>query len=308
LNILQLSALIFFSILAIIFRGLNPSGIGAAEWANPSVLDVLSPRSPQGLIFQAALAMLLMVGFEASTALGAKAANAARDVPRAAVLALVIQGAFAYLLEYFSAGLALNQRLGPAGSRLPIGDLSRQMGDALLAGNGSTVLLAIAFTIFVALLGAALTSLNNGVRISFSMSLDPEMPSVLGFLSPRFATPYVTVLVLGGVSAVLGAIGMLGGLPALMGLVLASNLGAFVLYAMLSLLAATAYRGKPEYNPFRHLVLPVLGFIANLAIALAFPVIGILSGGVSAQACIFALAVSGLWLSVSVVYDRVRPR
>ena len=174
--------------------------------------------------------------------------------------------------------------------------------------SGGTVLMAIAFTLFVALLASALTSLNNGVRISFSMSLDQEMPSVLSFLHPRYATPYVTVLVLGSFSAVLGAIGLLGGLPALMGLVLASNLGAFVLYAMLSLLAITAYRGKPEYNPFKHLVLPVLGFIANLSIALAFPLIGILAGGIAAQACIFALVVGGFWLLVSLVYYKVRQR
>jgi amino acid transporter len=131
---------------------------------------------------------------------------------------------------------------------------------------------------------------------------------VLSFLHPRYATPYVTVLVLGGVSALFGAIGLLGGLVALMGLVLASNLGAFVLYAMLSLLTITAYRGKPEYSALKHLVLPVLGFIANLAIALAFPVIGILSGGIPAQASIFALAVGGFWLMVSLVYFWVRPR
>ena len=226
----------------------------------------------------------------------------------AAVLALVIQGTFAYLVGYFAAGLALNQRILGLASPLPISDLSRQAGDALLNGNGSAVLLSLAFTLFLALFATALTALNNGVRVSFSISLDNEMPGILSLLHPRFATPYVTVLLLGGVSALIGAAGLLGGLPVLMGLVLASNLGAVGLYAALSVLAIIAYHRKPEFNFFRHLLLPVLGLMANLATAAAFPFIGISSGGVTAQASIFALGVAGAWLLVSAVYSFIRPR
>jgi len=299
LNILQLSALIFFSVLAFLFRGLNPMGISGGEWLNPTVMDVVIPKSFENVIFQAAIAMFLMVGFEASTALGGAAENASRDIPRAAVLALVVQGAFAYLLEYFAAGLAMNAPVAVIGSRLPIGDLALQMGNALLYGNGSTILLIIAFTIFIALLASALTALNNGVRISFSMSLDREMPSVLSFLHPHYSTPYVTVILLGSVSAVIGSIGVLGGLPVLLGIILASNLGAFILYALLALLTIPAYHGKAEYNFLKHSFIPVVGLIANLGIAIAFPLIGFLQGGIAAQASFFALLVALIWILVS---------
>jgi basic amino acid/polyamine antiporter, APA family len=299
LNIIQLSALIFFSVLAFLFRGVNPIGLPAGDWLNPTVSEVVFPKSLENVVFQAAIAIFLMVGFEASTALGGAAENAPRDVPRAAVLALVIQGAFAYLLEYFAAGLAMNSQIAVMGSRLPIGDLALQMGNALLNGNGSTILLTIAFTIFIALLASALTALNNGVRISFSMSLDSEMPSVLSFLHPQYSTPYVTVILLGGVSAVIGSIGMLGGTPVLMGLILASNLGAFILYALLALLTIGTYRGKAENNRLKHLVLPAVGLVANLGIAIAFPLIGFTQGGMAAQASMIALAVGLLWILIS---------
>lgn len=301
LNILQLSALVFFSILALFFRGLNPSSIAPNEWLYATPGEIVLPTGFGSVIFQAAIAMFLMVGFEASAALGGVAKNADRDVPRAAVLALVVQGAFAYLLEYFAAGLALNRPGMISGSTLPIGDLSLQMGNVLLSGNGRSVLYVIAFTIFIALLASAITALNNGVRISFSMSLDREMPSVLSFFPPQYSTPYFAVILLGGVSAFIGSIGILGGLPAIMGLILASNLGAFVLYALLAVLTITSYRGRADFNLLKHAVLPATGFVANLGIAVAFPIIGIGLGGMAAQASMVALGVGLLWFLVNVV-------
>jgi APA family basic amino acid/polyamine antiporter len=307
LNVIQISTLVFFGGAAILFRMLNPLSIPASEWIHPGALAIVLPKSGAGLIFQAALALILMVGFEASTTLSASAKNAARDIPRAAVLTLVIQGAFAYLFEYFATGMALNRHpVGGletlAGSPIPVGDLAIQIGNALLGGNGSTILLTIGFTIYVALLGSALTALNNGVRVSFSMALDAEMPSVLSFLHPRFATPYVAVILLSSVSALIGSIGVLGGLPALMGIILATNLGAFVLYAMLCLLTVVAYRKSTEFNFIRHGLFPGVGFMVNAGTALTFPVVGILAGGIPAQASAIALLLAAAWLLLSLVY------
>jgi amino acid transporter len=316
LNVVQIAILLIFSIAAIVFRILNPLQIPASGWVHLDVLSVLLPHSLSGLIFQAALAMILMMGFEASTALGATATNPGRDIPRAGVLALVIQGAAAYLLEYFAVGLALNAILTPDGlsasavhrASMLTGDLSLQIGDSLMGGNGLAVLIAIAFTVFVALLGAGLTSLNSGVRISFSMALDKEMPSVLSFLHPRYATPYVTVLLLSGVSAVIGSAGVLGGIPVLMGIILACNLGAFILYGLLCLLTITAFTNKPEFNLFKHQILPGIGLVINLGIAIAFPVVGLRSGGTVALASAIALGIAAFWLIVSGAYYLLRSR
>ena len=50
---------------------------------------------------------------------------------------------------------------------------------------GATLMIFIGFAVAVALLGGTLTAMNNGVRISFAMALDEEMPDVLGFLHPK---------------------------------------------------------------------------------------------------------------------------
>jgi basic amino acid/polyamine antiporter, APA family len=306
LNTIQLVALIVFSALAIAFRLLNPSGFAPSEWTYPDALSVLLPHSPQGVLFQAALAMILMVGFESSTALGASASNAERDIPRGAVLALIIQGAFAYLLGYFASGFALNAQIDAVNSNAPIGVLSLQLGNTLLGGFGPTLMLSIGFAVVIALVGATLTAMNNGVRISFSMVMDEEMPDVLGLLHPKYATPYFTVILLSVVSALVGAAGVWGGLPVLMGIVLASNLGAFLLYALLCILTMATFVRDGSFNIFRHFLLPAVGTVINLGLVIAAAVVGLTAGGVITQASILAFAIAVFWLIVSVLYYVVK--
>jgi amino acid transporter len=303
LNTVQLVTLITFSGLAIAFRVLNPLGLTAAEWAAPAATAVLLPSGLAPLLIQMALAMMLMAGFEASTSLAAAANNPRRDIPRAAILALVVQGVLVYLLEYFASGLAFNTRLAaPAALSAPIGELALQIGDALLSGNGFSLMMIIAMTVIVALIAATLTAMNNGARITFSMALDDEMPDLLGFLHPKYATPYMIVIIMSVFTGVVGAVGLLGGLPALMGIILAANLGAFSLYALLCVLTITAYAGTSEFNLFRHGVLPVLGTLVNVGMVIAVLAIGLISGGVLRQAIALAGGLAGVWLVICMVY------
>lgn len=303
LNTLQLITLGLFSVLAIVFRGVNP-----LELTSMSTLPyILLPVNLSGLAFQAALAMMLMVGFEAVTSLSASAANPGRDIPRASILALLIQGAFSYLLVYFAAGLALNDQIDPA-SRAPLGELARQIGDAMLSGNGLAFMLVMAFAAAIALLAAMLSATNNGVRISFSMALDSEMPNPLGILHPKYATPYFTVILLSLVSAVLGSFGILGGLPALMGLILAATLGAFLLYAILGVLTVAAFAATPAFHWLKHGLLPVASIALNLGIATLALVSGFGTGGVTAQACTLALGVAAIWMILSLISYFARRR
>ncbi|MFN8411352.1 MAG: APC family permease [Anaerolineales bacterium] len=308
LNTIQLITLIVFSILAISFRLVNPASFSSSDWVHPSIASVLLPHSVNGVIFQTVLAMILMVGFESSTALGASASNAQRDVPRGAILALVIQGLFAYLIGYFVAGLALNVQINAITSHAPLGDLALQFGELLLGGYGTTLMVFFGFIVAVALLGGTLTAINNGVRISFAMALDEEMPDVLGFLHPRYATPYNTVILLSTVCAIIGSAGIIGGLPVLMGIVLASNLGAFLLYALLCLLTIATFIGDSSYNIFRHLLLPILGLAVNIGIVVMAARIGFSSGGVITQASQIAAGIAAAWLVVSVAYYFVNRR
>jgi basic amino acid/polyamine antiporter, APA family len=153
-----------------------------------------------------------------------------------------------------------------------------------------------------------LTAINNGVRISFAMALDEEMPDVLGLLHPKYATPYNTVILLSTVSAVIGIAGIVGGLPVLMGIILASNLGAFLLYALLCLLTILTFIGDSSFNIFRHVLLPSIGLLINVGIVVAAVRIGLGAGGVITQASMIALGLAIVWLIASVAYYFVKRR
>ncbi len=308
LNTIQLTTLVIFVALAITFRLTNPAGFSSSEWTYPSAASVLLPHNMNGLIFQAVLAMILMVGFESSTALAASASNAQRDIPRGAILALIIQGAFTYLVGYFAAGFAMNVHIDMMTSHAPVGDLVLQIGDLLLNGYGATLMIFIGFMVAIALLGGTLTAINNGVRISFAMALDEEMPDILGFLHPQYATPYNTVILLSVVSAIVGAVGIIGGLPVLMGIVLASNLGAFLLYALLCSLTIATFIGDPSFSFLRHVFLPAIGLLANIGIVVAATSIGLGAGGVITQATMIAWGIALTWLLVSMAYYFVKRR
>src|SRR5450432_2192901 len=88
--------------------------------------SVVAPHKFSFVIIQACIAILILVGFESVTAMGEEAKNAKRDIPRAVILSLVIQGGFCYLFEYFAANYFLSsayKNTTAAGSSAPIGDM-----------------------------------------------------------------------------------------------------------------------------------------------------------------------------------------
>jgi basic amino acid/polyamine antiporter, APA family len=163
-------------------------------------------------------------------------------------------------------------------------------------------------TVIVALIAATLTAMNNGARITFSMAMDDELPDLLGFLHPKYATPYMIVLLMSVFSGVIGAIGLMGGLPALMGIILAANLGAFALYALLCALTIAAYWGTPAFHIVKHGLVPTLGLLLNLGMVIAVLAIGVFSGGLLRQAITLAGGLAGLWLAICVVYFFIKKK
>jgi amino acid transporter len=322
INVIQLTALVIFSILALLFRIQNPMNIAASGWYHPTASSIIFPHSLPGLLLQSTIAILILVGFESSTALAAETKNPKRDIPRGVILSLVIQGLLAYLFEYFAANYMVNDQLvykladgtvvtginAMAASGAPIGDMALQIGNAMLGGNGFVLMLVLAITVGIAILGTTLAAMNTGVRISFAMAQDSEMPEVMGLLHGKHATPYVGVIFMVIISAIIGSVGALGGAVTLTGVTLASNLGTFVLYAMICLVTVVAFLGKMDFNAIRHLAIPVIGLILNIGMVLAIFILGIASGGTTAQATYLALGISFAWLVVSVAYFVITSR
>ena len=313
INVIQLATLAIFSIMAIAYRLKNPEG--ATQWAFSGGWDIVLPHSLTGVLVQSTIAVLVLVGFESCTALAAETKDPQKNIPRAVILSLVVQGLFAYFFEYFAAnymvseklvgtdasGAAVNGLAAAAASSAPVGDMAMLVGNALLGGIGFGLMITIAVTVVIAIFGTTLSCLNTAVRISYAMAQDEEMPELLGVLHGDFATPHRALWVLVAFSCVIAAIGVQS-VVGLTGITLASNFGTFVLYALTCVWTIIAFVERHERHMVRHLIIPALGLLANVVMIGAILYLYIIGNADAQHEAYICFAIAGAWALVSALY------
>jgi len=291
--------------------------------------SVVSPHGFNFIFIQAAIAILILVGFETVTAMADEAKNPKKDVPRAVLLSLVIQGAVCYLIEYFAANYMLNSgyTMPMAGaSGAPLGDMMVIVGTWLFGSvaAGKAFMLVQAFTVFLALIGTTLSCLSTGARVTYAMGRDEEVSSHFGLLHGKTMSPHKAIWALAAISAVIGVVTVLvyqgGTTPAaldvhnfwysigifapetyaklpntLLIVTLISNFGTFLLYMVTCIIAMVAFKEHHSFNGFKHVVIPMLGLIANLAIMLFYLIGPFTVAGMSWKEPYIALGVCGVW-------------
>lgn len=300
INIVQIAALITFSIGAIMYRVGHP----AVAYEQPSAVSVVSPHGLTPLLFQSTIAILLVVGFESATALAGEAKSPKKDIPTGVVLSLIIQAVVFYFFEYFAANFFIGsqyaaaldknganfQIIDPAkihsiaqlgasyaggsivtgyaaaaSDSAPIGNFCHIIGDAVFAGHGAAFELITAVTVVLALIGTTLSCLNTGVRVSYAMGKDDELPGIFGFLHGKFNTPHIGTIILTVVSGAIGAYGVLS-TDNLLQIALISNLGTFLLYGLTCLATYIGFSHVKDANPFTTKVAPFFGVILNFGL------------------------------------------
>ena len=314
INVIQILALVSFSILAIVYRATHPN----VHYIHQTALSVIAPHDLGGLIFQSTIAILLVVGFESATALAAEAKNPQRDIPRGVILSLVIQAVVFYFLEYFASNFFINDGLtygtGKAAvhgfdaafaSGAPIGDMAKILGDTLLGGNGTAYAIILAASVVVALVGTSLSCLNTGVRVTYAMGKDTELPVVFGFLHGKYRTPHVGVIILTVISAIVGGYGVLS-VNNVTQVTLISNIGTFLLYGMTNIICIVAFVGVAKRNVFSTIIAPIVGAVLNVFMLLGVLYYAFSSGGASSINTIIALAFSVAWLAIGFAYLYIR--
>jgi len=298
-----------------------------------SALSVVAPHGFNYVFIQACVAILLLVGFESCTALGEEAKNPKKDIPRAVLISLAIQGAFCYLFEYFAANYFLNSgyTIQSAGaSSAPLGDMMVLVGSWMFGSYsaGRAFMLVEAFTVFLALIGTTLSCLNTGARVTYAMGRDEEVPSHFGLLHGKTLSPYRAIWTLSilsifiGIATVTVYLGAQSSAPApldpkyhniwysfgifspdkyvslpnsLVIVTLISNFGTFLLYMFTCWCAMVAFKEHHMFNGFKHLLIPLFGLLANLCCML-FYLIGPFSvAGMSWHEPYIALGVVAVW-------------
>jgi len=300
--------------------------------------SVVAPHSFSFMIIQACIAILILVGFESVTSMGEEAKNAKRDIPRAVLLSLAIQGLICYLVEYFAANYFLNSGYtlaNAAASGAPIGDMMVLVGTHVFgsAAAGRAFMLIEAFTVFLALIGTTLACLSTGARVTYAMGRDEEVPEHFGMLHGEKLTPHRAIWSLAAISAVIGMITVfvyLGGttpapldakyhnfwysfgifdpdtiskLPNTLVIVtLISNFGTFMLYMITCLVAMVAFNQHHTFHGFKHVVIPIFGLVANLLCMLFYLVGPFTVTGMSVKEPFIALFVCVVWGAWGAIY------
>jgi len=186
----------------------DPGSIPTRQYFG-SASSVVSPNGYSNVLIQACMAILLLVGFECVTSMSEEAKNAKRDVPRAILLSLFVQGVVCYLIAYFASNYFLNSAYTmttAAGSSAPIGDMMQLVG-AWAFGSpfaGKVFMLVQAVTVLLALVGTTLSGMATGARVTYAMGRDEEVPAHFGLLHGKNLTPHRAIWTLAVISAVIG--------------------------------------------------------------------------------------------------------
>ena len=373
INVIQITALLVFSVMAIAYRTSHHEGSQgytlkdgapapiAVSYQNSTTMEpvdadhpkdlvqkfqyhatarsVVAPHGFSFIIIQACIAILILVGFESVTSMGEEAKNAKRDIPRAVLLSLAIQGGVCYLIEYFAANYFLNSGYtmpNAAASGAPLGDMMVIVGTWLFgsASAGKAFMLVQASTVFLALIGTTLSCLSTGARVTYAMGKDEEVGAHFGLLHGKRLTPHRSIWTLAIISAVIGIVTVgvyLGGttpsalepqyqhsiwysfgifkpetyakLPNTLVIVtLVSNFGTFMLYMITCIVAMVAFKEHHMFNGLKHLVIPMFGLVANL-LCMAFYLVGpFVVSGMSVKEPYIALGACALWGIYGAVY------
>jgi amino acid transporter len=318
---------------------------GAGTEKDPKVFNfhdkpssVVAPHGLGPILVQACIAILLLVGFESVTAMGEEAKNPKRDIGRAVLLSLAIQGAVCYLFEYFAANCFLNSgyTMSNAGaSSAPIGDMMVLVGTWAFGSPaaGKAFMLIEAGTVFLALIGTTLSCMNTGARVTYAMGRDEEVPTQFGLLHGKTLSPHRAVWALALISIVVGiltttiylgaqttdlapldkhnfwySIGIFSPhaytyLPnSMVVITLISNFGTFLLYMTTCIVAIVAFREHHTFNGFKHMFVPVFGLLANFGCML-FYLLGPFSvANMSWHEPYIALTFALLWAIAGYIY------
>jgi amino acid transporter len=194
------------------------------------------------------IAVLSFLGFDGISTLSEESAGARNAIATATVLSLVIIGALFMLQTWIAADLAQGMRFRSAATAFYT--IAARAG-----GNGLSLvaILAIVISFGIANAMAAQAAVS---RVLFAMARDRKLPAALAAVHPRFKTPYVSTLLVAGVSLLVGLLFT----HRIDDLTRVVNFGALTSFALLHVAVAYHYFVRQRSGAWlRHVVCPLAG-------------------------------------------------
>jgi amino acid transporter len=249
-------------------------GLGIVIWSRfgttITVADFKIPANPKFVLNSFGVICFGLVGLELASVMGDEIQDPRRTLPGAVAWGGLISGAL-----YVGATLTLLIAVGKnvnvlQGIVQAVTHMAAQVGL-----NWLTVPFALMLSLSIAGIGSAW--MGGSARIPFVAGLDSYMPSWLGKVHPRYATPYAALIVQGIVSAVLVILNFAGAgvqetFQKLLSLAVVLQLVPFVyMFGALVKFAVTESMPKGQYGRVTMFLAGLSGFLTTiLGIALVF--------------------------------------
>jgi amino acid transporter len=182
-------------------------GLGIVMWSRfgtpITAADFKIPVNPKFVLNSFGVICFGLVGLELASVMGDEIKDPRRTLPGAVALGGVLSGAL-----YIGATLTLLIAVGKNVNVLQgiVQAVSHMAGR--VGGGWITIPFALMLSLSIAGIGSAW--MGGSARIPFVAGLDSYMPSWLGHVHPRYATPYAALIVQGIVSAILVVLNFAG--------------------------------------------------------------------------------------------------
>jgi glutamate:GABA antiporter len=249
-------------------------GLGIVIWSQYgstiSATDFKIPTNPKFVLNSFGVICFGLVGLELASVMGDEIKDPRRTLPGAVALGGVLSGAL-----YIGATLTLLIAVGKSVNVLQ----GIVQAVTHMAGRVGIGWISIPFALMLSMSIAGIGSawMGGSARIPFVAGLDSYMPSWLGRVHPRYATPYAALILQGIVSAVLVILNFVGAgvqetFQKLLSLAVVLQLVPFVyMFGALVKFAITESTPKGQYGRATLFLAGVSGLLTTvLGIALVF--------------------------------------
>jgi amino acid transporter len=229
--------------LAALYHGRGAGGLTLRPIYNPKVFSLAT------VVGATSIAVLSFLGFDGISTLSEESRGGQSAVARATLLSLALIGALFVLQTWIAADLAQGMRF--ASPATAFYEISERAGGAWLR------LITVGAVAIASGIANAMVAQAAVARILFAMARDGKLPAVLAKVHPRYKTPYVSTLVVAGVSLIVGLFFS----QRVDDLTRIVNFGALTSFLLLHLSVVNYYFIRQRSGAWlRHLVLPMAGF------------------------------------------------
>src|ERR1700722_12475232 len=242
--IMELVTLGLFVILGLtaLYGGVGAGGLTLKPIYDPQVFSWSTVAGATSI------AVLSFLGFDGISTLAEESRGKLDAVGRATVLSLVLIGALFMLQTWIATDLARGMRFTSADTAFY--EVAERAGGAWLR------LVTILATVIASAIANAMAAQAAVSRILFAMARDGKLPAVLAKVHPRYQTPYVSTLVVAGVSLLVGLLFA----TRLDDLTRVVNFGALSGFVLLHLSVINHFLIRQRSGAWlRHLVFPLTG-------------------------------------------------